>query len=61
MTEQNDHLEHRSRIEGVAHTCGHDGHLATLLATIPSFLEKLKKVPRNKTVRLVFQPSEEDI
>ena len=61
MNEQNCHLEHRSRVEGVAHTCGHDGHLATLLATIPTFLTQLKGVPSNKTVRLIFQPSEEDI
>ena len=31
MTELNNGLPYRSQNEGVAHLCGHDGHMATLV------------------------------
>jgi hippurate hydrolase len=39
--------------------CGHDGHVACLVGFVPLFLAELKKIPSNKTIRLLFQPSEE--
>jgi len=46
----------RSRCEHVAHSCGHDGHMATVLG----LAQRLSKNPpaRGETV-LLFQPSEE--
>lgn len=38
--------------------CGHDGHTACLIGFVPLFLNSLDKIPKNKTVRLLFQPSE---
>ena len=39
--------------------CGHDGHMTCLIGFVPLFLEKLKSIPKNKKIRLLFQPSEE--
>ena len=39
--------------------CGHDGHTACLVGFVPLFLGQLNNIPSNKTVRLLFQPSEE--
>ncbi|MBD2754959.1 amidohydrolase [Spirosoma validum] len=47
---------HKSRIEGVSHKCGHDGHTA-ILARLASLLAV--KPFRNGRVYLVFQPAEE--
>ncbi|OLO11986.1 peptidase M20 [Chromohalobacter japonicus] len=46
----------RSKCEHVAHSCGHDGHMATLLG----LAQRLSKKPpeRGETI-LLFQPSEE--
>lgn len=38
--------------------CGHDGHLTCLIGFIPLFLSRLPTIPKNKTIRLLFQPSE---
>jgi hippurate hydrolase len=59
MTEENDHLEYKSQNKGAAHMCGHDGHMACLIGFVPLFLASLSAIPSNKTVRLLFQPSEE--
>lgn len=37
--------------------CGHDGHVTCLVAFVPIFLAKIKDIPSNKTIRLLFQPS----
>ncbi|EGR30960.1 hypothetical protein IMG5_120230 [Ichthyophthirius multifiliis] len=58
MTEQNPHLEYQS-VNGAAHMCGHDGHTTCLLGFASLFMEKINEVPSNKTIRLLFQPSEE--
>jgi metal-dependent amidase/aminoacylase/carboxypeptidase family protein len=42
MAETNEALEYRSVRPGAAHMCGHDGHTASLAATIPLLLSKLK-------------------
>jgi hippurate hydrolase len=39
--------------------CGHDGHMTCLIGFVPLFLEQIQKIPKNKTIRLLFQPSEE--
>lgn len=45
-----------SKISGVMHACGHDGHTASLLGTA-KYLNETKNF--NGTVRLIFQPAEE--
>ena len=39
--------------------CGHDGHIAVLLCAVDVLCKHRDKIPSNKTVRLLFQPSEE--
>ncbi len=48
-------LPFASRIPGVMHACGHDGHVAMLLGA--AYL--LKENPPPGRVRLIFQPAEE--
>src|SRR5690625_4694573 len=55
IQEDND-LDYRSQVEGVAHLCGHDGHTTMLLAA-GKYLAETKNF--NGTVRLIFQPGEE--
>ena len=50
-------LEHRSRVPGKAHLCGHDGHTATL-AAIGLVLGE-RRAERGRIV-LMFQPAEEN-
>lgn len=59
MTETNQDLEYKSKNKGAAHMCGHDGHMTCLVGFVPLYLQNLSKIPKNKTVRLLFQPSEE--
>jgi len=49
--------EWASKIEGVAHTCGHDAHTAALLAAAKALIEL--KDQFSGTVKLIFQPAEE--
>ena len=39
---------------------GHDGHIATLLATAQFWIKYRNKIPSNKTIKLFFQPAEEE-
>ena len=39
--------------------CGHDGHVACLVGFVPLLLRKISEIPSDKTIRLLFQPSEE--
>ena len=39
--------------------CGHDGHMAVLLCAVEVLCKHREKIPSNRTVRLLFQPSEE--
>ncbi|GAB3806360.1 amidohydrolase [Spirosoma humi] len=48
---------HRSRIDGVSHKCGHDGH-AAILARLASLLDQ-KPIAKGR-VYLLFQPAEEN-
>src|SRR5699024_1695920 len=49
-------LDYKSRVPGVAHLCGHDGHSSMLLAA-GKYLAETRNF--NGTVRLIFQPGEE--
>jgi amidohydrolase len=50
-------FDHRSRLDGVSHKCGHDGHTTIMLGVA----EKLSKDrPSKGKVHLVFQPAEEN-
>jgi amidohydrolase len=53
--EDND-VDHRSRRSGVAHACGHDGHMA-IAAGLAAWLHR--HPPRRGRVVLLFQPAEE--
>lgn len=59
MTELNNGLPYRSQNEGVAHLCGHDGHMATLVGAATLLSKRKHKLPSNTKVRLLFQPAEE--
>ncbi len=49
-------FDHRSIHPGVAHQCGHDGHMTILLEVA----RRLQRQPmRAGTIRLLFQPAEE--
>lgn len=49
-------FEHRSQLPGVAHKCGHDGHMAILLEVAQRLH---RQPPRDRRVMLLFQPAEE--
>lgn len=55
ITEANS-FEHRSKVDGIAHLCGHDGHTA-ILAGVGLTLDK-SCLQKGKLV-LLFQPAEE--
>jgi hippurate hydrolase len=55
IQEVND-LKYKSKVEGRAHLCGHDGH-TTMLLGAAKYLSQVKNF--NGTVRLIFQPGEE--
>ena len=59
MQELNVGFDYISKNNGVAHMCGHDGHMACLVGFVPLYLPLLGKIPKNKIIRLLFQPSEE--
>jgi amidohydrolase len=54
--EERGDIPHRSRTEGKAHLCGHDGHMATL-AALGRGLGRER--PKRGRVVLMFQPAEE--
>jgi len=58
MAEQNPDLPHASQTD-CAHMCGHDGHTAAMLGFIALFQDAASRVPSDKAVRVLFQPSEE--
>ncbi|KAJ1636813.1 peptidase M20, partial [Pavlovales sp. CCMP2436] len=59
MTEKNVSLPYRSQNQGVAHMCGHDGHMASLIGLAVLVQRKAALIPSDLTVRLFFQPAEE--
>lgn len=54
--EETNSFSHRSLFSGISHKCGHDGHMATLVAVAKSLKER-KNI--RGTVVLLFQPAEE--
>ncbi|MBT3980121.1 MAG: amidohydrolase [Bacteriovoracaceae bacterium] len=48
-------LRFTSKVEGVMHACGHDGHISMLLGAAELLVENPPPLP----VRLIFQPAEE--
>ena len=54
-------VPYRSRVEGVAHACGHDAHTAIVLGAglVLAGIDAARPLPG--TVRLVFQPAEETL
>lgn len=50
-------VEYKSKIDGMMHACGHDGHVAGLLGAAMILNELRDKLHGN--VKLVFQPAEE--
>ncbi|MCS7233044.1 MAG: amidohydrolase [Synergistetes bacterium] len=57
MREENRSLPYCSKNEGVMHACGHDAHIAILLATAKVLSQIKEELPGS--VRLIFQPAEE--
>lgn len=55
--EETNDVPYRSKVPGLMHACGHDGHTANLLGTALS-LNGLRQHLRG-TVKFVFQPAEE--
>ncbi len=53
-------VPYRSRVEGVAHACGHDVHTSVVLGAGLA-LWRADAVPQGGRVRLVFEPSEESV
>lgn len=49
-------VPHRSQTAGVGHQCGHDGHMATLMALSRGLA---RRRPARGTAVLLFQPAEE--
>jgi hippurate hydrolase len=49
--------DHRSEIEGRAHVCGHDAHVAMLVSAARLLVERRDELAG--TVRFIFQPGEE--
>ena len=53
MEENNPDLPYKTKTDH-AHMCGHDGHVATILATAQALQNNRDKIPSNKFVRLLF-------
>ncbi|MDO5661854.1 MAG: amidohydrolase [Brachybacterium sp.] len=52
-------VPYRSTVEGVSHACGHDVHMAAVLGAAKALVRVAADGNLRRTVRLVFQPSEE--
>lgn len=55
--QENSNYEYKSKVDGVSHACGHDGHTATLLGAAMILSELRDELHGN--VKFVFQPDEE--
>ena len=55
--EESSDVEFRSKVRGVAHACGHDTHVAMLLAAARILSEHRQEL--HGTVKFLFQPAEE--
>ena len=52
-------VPYRSRVPGVMHACGHDGHTATVLGAVWGLLDCATALPWPVHWRAIFQPAEE--
>jgi len=59
IREAND-VEYKSQNPGVMHACGHDAHTACLLGAATLLSEDFKQGKLKGTVKLLFQPAEEN-
>ena len=41
--------------------CGHDGHTVCLLGFAAIFMDHINKIPKDRSIRLIFQPAEEGV
>lgn len=57
MDEMTD-VPYKSKNEGLMHSCGHDGHTAMGLGVAKALMKMKDEI--NGTIKLVFQPAEED-
>lgn len=57
IAETNHNLAYKSKNEGIAHKCGHDGHMTILLGVAEKLMQKN---PSKGKVLLLFQPAEEN-
>lgn len=55
--QENTDVPYKSKVDGVMHACGHDGHTASLLG-VAMILSELRE-NLHGTVKFVFQPDEE--
>ena len=51
-------LDYRSRVRGVSHKCGHDGH-TTIMLRVADMIAQTPAVYAEKNIMLIFQPEEE--
>ncbi len=56
INEDNNNLEYTSLNKGVAHSCGHDGHMSIVMGLAKKIAENR---PKTGKVVLLFQPAEE--
>lgn len=52
------HVSFKSVDDNHAHLLGHDGHTAILIATAELLNNWWERIPKNKSIRLIFQPAE---
>ena len=60
IVEQTD-LPYSSTIPGVMHACGHDIHQTVMLGVALALHELNEKTPLGRSVRILFQPAEEQL